>query len=231
VFVLVHSSGLSHRQWSRFGGDALAPDLTGHGDRPPWPEPEPFSYRTDVAEIAALVAQHGRVDLVGHSYGGLVALQAAVAVPEHVRSLALYDPVAFGVLDPVADADALATLAALDLRWDSKERWLTAFVDYWGGPGAWRALREPVRDEFRRVGWVVQEGVRTLMLDRTPLAAYAGLTMPVHLITGEHSPLAAHRVIERLAAFLPNARTTTIAGAGHMGPLGHADQVNAAIRA
>jgi pimeloyl-ACP methyl ester carboxylesterase len=231
LFVLLHSSGLSHRQWQKFvaGGNAIAPDLTGHGDRPAWPEPKPFSFRDDVAEIAASLTEP--VDLVGHSYGGLVALHVAVAVPARVRTLQLYDPVAFGILDPVTDADALTELGAIDLRWSDHERWLTAFVDYWGGAGAWAALRESVREEFRRVAWVVHEGVRSLMLDTTPLASYRALTMPVHLITGEHSPLAAHRVVDTLAAYLPSARRTTIPGAGHMGPLSHADLVNAALRA
>jgi pimeloyl-ACP methyl ester carboxylesterase len=41
---LLHSSGLSGRQWRR-----IVPDLTGHGQSPPWPAPTPFSFRTDVA--------------------------------------------------------------------------------------------------------------------------------------------------------------------------------------
>ena len=77
----------------------------------------------------------------------------------------------------------------------------------------------------------MHEGVRTLMIDTTPLEAYRALTMPVHVITGEHSPLAAHRVVDKLVEYLPSARRTTIPGAGHMGPLSHADLVNAALRA
>ncbi|MCW5807595.1 MAG: alpha/beta fold hydrolase, partial [Deltaproteobacteria bacterium] len=182
TIVLLHSSGLSARQWQyaatalRARGErVVVPDLIGHGEQPAWPEPRPMSFRDDVARVVELLAaEDAPVALGGHSYGGLVALAAAREAPERIAELWLYDPVAFGVLDPARDADALAELAAIDLQWArGAEAWLTGFVDYWGGAGAWAALREPVRAEFRRVAWVVQEGVRSLMGDATPASAYA----------------------------------------------------------
>ena len=239
--LLLHSSGLSGRQWKRLvteagegGVHAVAPDLTGHGQSDPWPEPVPFSFRMDVERVVELLRGAGPAHVVGHSYGGFVALQVALAAPDLVRSLVLFDPVAFGVLDREADADAYAVLDALDLSWGPSEReherWLEAFVEFWGGQGAWAALPEPARAEFRRVAWVVQEGVRTLSEDVTPAAAYAvSLKFPVTLITGEQSPLPARRVMERLRDALPDARLTTIPGAGHLAPVTHAKAVNPVI--
>lgn len=235
--VLIHSSGLSGRQWRRLASElaathlrAIVPDLTGHGRSPAWPEPTPFAFTTDVARVAALVRSLAPVHLIGHSYGGLIALHVARAAPAHVRSLAVFDPVAFGALDPARDDDALAILRALDLTWgptaDDRERWLRTFVDFWGGDGAWAALREEMRAEFRRVAWVVREGVRTLMDDAAPAATYAGLAMPVQLITGERSPLPAGRVIARLAEALPHARVTVVPGVGHLAPLSDPGAVN-----
>jgi pimeloyl-ACP methyl ester carboxylesterase len=50
--------------------------------------------------------------------------------------------------------------------------------------------------------------------------------VPVFLLGGEESPLAARRVVARLGEAIPGARTETLAGAGHMGPLTHAALVN-----
>jgi pimeloyl-ACP methyl ester carboxylesterase len=173
------------------------------------------------------------VDLVGHSYGGLLALLVARANPSQIRSLALYDPVAFGTLDPVQDEAALRSLEQVPAVWEGseagRERWLQAFVDYWGGAGAWPALRNEVRDEFRRVGWAVYQGVATLVRDRTPASAYGVIEAPVLLLGGEKTPFAARRVVEHLKSSLPRARVVTVASAGHMGPLTHADVVNEAI--
>ncbi len=237
--LLLHSSGISGRQWGRLTAElekraarAIAPDLTGHGRAPAWPHGEPFSFRTDVEETVRLLERTGPAHVVGHSYGGLVALHVARAAPSSVRSLALFDPVAFGVLDPVRDADARAALPR-ELAWsdddDGRERWLETFVDFWGGAGAWRALREEARAEFRRVAWIVREGVRSLMEDTTPLDAWRAFPFPVLLLTAERSPLPARRVVERLAEANPGARVETIPGAGHLAPVTHAERVNAIL--
>ncbi len=238
--VLLHSSGLSSRQWRRLasalvagGLRAVAVDLTGHGASAAWPEPTPFSFVTDVEAIAALLEAHGPAHVVGHSYGALIGLLAALATPRSIRSVVLFDPVAFGALDPVVDADALAGLSGAIARWGpsaaEREQWLRTFVDYWGGDGAWSALREEARTEFRRVGWVVSEGVRTLMEDKTPASTYRAIRFPARFLTGEMSPLAARRVAQRLGESIPGASVITIPGAGHMAPLAQADLVNGKI--
>jgi pimeloyl-ACP methyl ester carboxylesterase len=237
--VLLHSSGMSGRQWRRLGKSlvarglrAVVPDLAGHGESPPWPEPTPFTFRFDVERVAVLLGSLGSpAHVVGHSYGGLIALLASLAAPSCVRSLALYDPVAFGVLGRPLDADVASDLARVPRTWDGsgRERWLEAFVDYWGGPGAWPALREDARAEFRRVAWVVYQGVTTLLEDETPASAYRDLRVPLLLLSGSESPVAARKVAERLARSFARARVVTVPGAGHMGPLTHADLVNETI--
>jgi pimeloyl-ACP methyl ester carboxylesterase len=235
--VLLHSAGMSGRQWRRAaqrlaeaGLRTVVPDFTGHGSSPEWPEPTPFSFEADVQQVIDLLAARGPAHVIGHSYGGFIALLAARAAPDSVRSLAVYDPVSMGTLDAARDRDALADLARVTFAWErspaGRDRWLALFVDYWMGTGAWAGLRDDARAEFRRVAWVVYESARTLVQDATPASAYAGLAVPVLLLGGQESPLAARRVLERLHEAIPGARTETLAGAGHMGPLTHHAAVN-----
>lgn len=239
--VLLHSSGLSGRQWRRIerdvvarGATAIVPDLTGHGQSSSWPEPTPFSFEIDADRIAAIVErENSPVHLVGHSYGGFIALRVAARAPLRIASLTLIDPVAFGVLADDPTGAGRDDLTRIDFAWaptdEGRERWLRRFVDYWGGDGAWSALRDDARAEFRRVGWVVFEGARSLTLDRTPAAAYRSITAPVELVVGALSPPAARRVVDILRETLPRATRTEVEGAGHMSPLTHNDRVSEVI--
>jgi pimeloyl-ACP methyl ester carboxylesterase len=243
--VLLHSGGMSGRQWRKLG-DRLAPayrvllpDFLGSGENPLWPGETPFEYGMDVDAIGDVIAELGRpVHLVGHSYGGLVALTLARTRPSEVRSLAVYDPVAFGVLHDAADEGGLADLARpaangafVDDTTGGDEAWFEAFVDYWNGPGSWRALPPASRSAFLRVGRKVYLEVRSLLADRTPRAAYAAVTAPTLLLGGERSPLAARQVVSLLATAIPRATARFVEGAGHMGPISHAGAVNEAIAA
>ncbi len=238
--ILLHSGGLSSRQWGRFaeelagGYRVVSPDFLGYGRSSPWPQDEEFHFILDALAIEALLDSIPEpVHLVGHSYGGFIALLVALHRPALVRSLAVFEPVAFGVLHSRRDAAGLSSLEAagiesslMDPRTGGQEPWLRAFVDYWSGEGAWDRLSETARASFRAAGWKVFGEVRSLLLDRTPHQAYAMLSVPTLLLCGETSPIAARRVVALLAEAIPGARARTVAGAGHMGPLTHAAQVN-----
>ncbi|QXJ24919.1 alpha/beta hydrolase [Actinomadura graeca] len=80
----------------------LAPDLRGHGRSPHEP---PWTVERHVADVLALMDAEGvgRADLLGHSYGGMIALHLARTAPRRVGRLVLLDP-AIG-LDPAAAAE------------------------------------------------------------------------------------------------------------------------------
>lgn len=241
--LLLHSGGLSSRQWLRLASRlkpfrrVLAPDLLGYGTSTPWPADAPFDLDEDLRLIEALIeGVRGPFDVVGHSYGGLVALRFALKHPRDVRSLALYEPVAFGVLYEPPDPDGAADLAALDHdgkfladEGGGSEAWLERFVDYWNGPGAWKTVSDATREAFLRSGRKVFQEVRSVMTDRTPVSAYRVVEAPVLLLDGAESTRAAHRVCDRLASAFPNARRITFPETGHMGPLTNATAVNRAI--
>ena len=90
----------------------------------------------------------GPIHLVGHSYGGAVALRFAMQQPERLRSLVLIEPVAFHLLrdeapDPAnrhlfGEVTELAGLVSpAPLPSGDYRCAMARFVDYWNGEGAW----------------------------------------------------------------------------------------------
>ncbi len=127
--------------------------------------------------------------------------------------------------DPEGLADAARAVGLRDAAGGGSEG-AERFVDFWSGEGAWRALAEPTRQGFLRVGRKVFQEVRSLIDDQTPGSAYASITAPALFLTGELTPLAERRVVALLAAALPAGTSVEVAGAGHMGPLTHGDVVH-----
>jgi lipase len=84
----------------------VAPDLRGHG-RSTWDPP--WSVRQHVDDLAEVLDGLGPAPaaVAGHSFGGLIAMALAAALPERVGALALIDPAAaVGAARAVAEAEA-----------------------------------------------------------------------------------------------------------------------------
>lgn len=239
--VCLHSGGFTSRQWKRLASllasthRVVLPDLLGYGATGRWPDDAPFEFARDVEAVMRLVRGLGQpVHLVGHSYGGFLAAHVALQAP--TRSLSLYEPVTFSVLDPVDDADALAALATVKPDWTpdasgNDEAWFASFVDWWNGAGAWAAMPEDTRASFRAVGQKLQREVASLFADPMGRAGFAPLAkIPTLIMGGARSPMTERRTIERLAQ-LTGGALEILADAGHMGPITHHAQVNAAIAA
>lgn len=238
--LLIHSGGFTSRQWRKLSEllapryRVLAPDLLGYGRSGAWPDGEAFHFRQDLDFLETML--DGPAHLVGHSYGGFLALQLALRRPELIRSIAVYEPVAFGILDEVEDADARSALSLVKRQWEpdasgADEEWLRQFVDWWNGPGAWGRLNDETRAAFRAVGWKLFQEVMSLAADATDRATWATIDAPSLILGGELSPLTERRVVEKLGAALPRATARLFPGVGHMGPISHAPLINEAITA
>ena len=245
--VCLHSSTGSHAQW-RTLSDAIAgrcatiaPDLHGHGRSPAWPAHVPSSLHADAHGASGCwPTDHGfaprGVHLVGHSYGGAVALQIALCQPRRVRSLTLYEPVPFGMLRERAPADPalgeiedIARSVAALLRGGDPEGAARIFVNYWGGAMSWEAMGTAQRAAvLARIGTVPRH-FAALFRATWSARLLACLTMPVLLIHGANTRAPARRVAGLLGDALPRALRVEIAGAGHLGPMTHAPRVATAI--
>lgn len=242
--VCLHSSAASGRQWRRLIAEGGAdrhwhtPDLFGHGNRPGWPELMPSQLTVEANGVLAGLpfGADQPLHLVGHSYGGAVALQIALQQPHRVLSLTLYEPVAFGVLPALGPDEpewleiqhVAATLAAALDRGDAHDA-ARGFCAYWNGHDGWPGLDDTQRQRLADAMPSVRRHFEALFAAHWSDSLLGLLRMPVQLICGTATRASARRVAQSLAGRLPTARLAWLAGAGHMAPITQPAQVNPLI--
>ena len=241
IIIGLHCSGGSGRQWASLAA-ALAPEhavhapnLIGYGSDAPSGFEGEVTLDAEATRIEEVMnATQGPVVLVGHSYGAAVATRMALRRPDRIVGLALFEPVLFSLILRGADRagrEILTTGCAIrdDVRAGRVPQAAAHFVDYWSGAGAWDAMDARRRDGVcLRMGKVARE-FGALFADTLPLPAYARLTMPMLLLEGETTPAPPRAVTRSLLRVLPDATHVRVAGAGHMGPITHAEAVNGEI--
>jgi pimeloyl-ACP methyl ester carboxylesterase len=242
--VALHCSGAGASQWRQLAEtlgphyEVLAPEHYGCDSSGPWSGEHAFTLADEAARAIALIDEsEEKVHLVGHSYGGGVALHVALVRSDRLASMALYEPSAFHLLRQMGEAGAEAYAEIADVARRMCESVITGdyrrgvadFVDYWNGPGAWNAMRPAAQKAL--ISWAPKGPLdfRALLDDPTPRSAYRALQFPVLLLHGENGPLPTRTIAEVLSGLLPNNRLTIIDGAGHMGPLTHASEVSRLI--
>lgn len=239
--VLLHSSGSSGRQWDTLVGGLQSRfrlqtvDLHGHGGTPAWPGRRALTLEDDAALVAPLLAAapHG-VHLIGHSYGGGVALKLAQQHPRHVRSVAVYEPVLFRLLFDFnaghAPAREVLAAAAGIQTWmlvGRADRAAERFVDYWSGEGTWAAMPLSRRQTVIARMPALVPHFRALFNDSLSRTQLAQLPMPALFLTGARTKASTRRIGELLRSAVPQATHEMLAGMGHMGPITHAAAVAA----
>lgn len=242
--VCLHTSAGSSAQWRHLmealapSFKVFAPDFFGDGKSPPLSQDRVFEEDDDIELIQPVLERAAPFHLVGHSYGGAIALRIALRQPEKVLSLALYEPALWGLLESNWPSEA-GTREIQGVRQrlveqtnaDLLEEGSRGFIDYWTGAGAWDRIpseRKPALVESVRacaLKWVRSLGYSVAESD------VAGLRIPALVVSGSRTTEAARSVVAHLRDLLPHARFVELSGLGHMGPVTHAPLVAEPIRA
>lgn len=242
--VALHSSASDRRQWSglvsdlRDRHDVFTFNLPGYG--PDFTRCRAFKGMAAVAEpILQEILKIGQaVHLVGHSFGGGVALKIALMRPDLVKSLTLYEPVAFHILRGrgAEDAGLLAGLKQVEesLRGagpDGRDgAGLKPFIDFWNSDGAWDRMPETLRDRLTSATAAVLADFDSCFSEDWRLEDLGGLELPTQLLMGMESPEIAQRTATLIFGQIPNAELVMLPGLGHMAPIHAPDWVNPRIK-
>jgi pimeloyl-ACP methyl ester carboxylesterase len=228
LFGAVHGSGparvLALHGWRRTsadfdatlsGLDAIAVDLPGFGASPP--PPEPWGSVEYAAALDPLLDDgRGPLVVLGHSFGGRVAVRLAVRRPDAVSALVL---TGVPLLRTAPARNAPAAFRAA--RWLHRRGVLPdarmEALRQRHGSADYRAATGVMRDVFvRLVNEQYEDDLRAL-------------ACPVELVWGDDDTEAPLAVAQAAAERISDAKLTVIPGAGHLTPLTIPGDLRAAL--
>lgn len=222
--VLLHGWGAFREVWwstlLQLGIEyqVFAPDMPGHRGSALL---ESRTMAQIATRIGVFCAARGfeQITLVGHSMGGNVALELALAQPHLVRRLVLVDAAAQGHELPLytrsylIDTVGFAALR-LTILLSKKTRWLGEAVPHDHGGGT-------ILPALRRMAYtadhdatVMHQLLGTLIANSIEKRA-AEIQVPTLVVSGQLDPLVPEALSRRLAAAIPGAHYTVIRNAAH----------------
>lgn len=210
----------------------VAYDQRGSGRSTGAEDPAKLTMARFVEDLEAVRAASGqdRVALLGHGFGGLLALHYAVRHPDRVAALILLDP------DPAQRGlwaaheervaariteEQRAVMEAVSSRpgWEADPRalevfWLARFEAYFGNAEAARGLTLGLERNVYGNFPATAVAVRASLGDWDLFPELHRVTAPALIFTGDRSifPPEAH---ERLREALPDGRLVVLPGVGH----------------
>jgi pimeloyl-ACP methyl ester carboxylesterase len=240
--VLLHGSASNSALWrhtksalqSRYR--CIAPDLIGYGSSAAWPQRAAFGLDAELRAIEPLLrCCADTLHLVGHSYGGVLALHLALADPGRVQSLTLIEPVFFAALKYAGDWSSYFEFCRVRdefvtaLTRGERELAMHRFVDFWVGSDAWVGLPADARASMLKAAdKIVLDWQASFAADpgRARLCALAVRTL---LVRGSDSPRPMRSLVDALHTIMPGSGRTVVEGANHLLPLTHASALTSAI--
>jgi pimeloyl-ACP methyl ester carboxylesterase len=233
--VLVHGSWVSHHEWDLVAAQltrsfrVLSYDRRGHSqsERPTGQGNVP----EDVADLGALI-EHvalGPAYVIGHSFGGSIALRLAAERPDLLRGLVAHEPPLFSLLSH--DPDLAPMLDEISRRFGAVTERIASgdhaaaaelFVETVAlGPGAWAQVPPALQQTFIENAPTFLDEVNDPLMLAFDLEWISSFTRPALLSTGGQSPPTFAPIVSKLAQVLPHAETRVFPEAGHIPHLTH----------
>lgn len=214
--------GLSHVR------RCVAWDAPGYGASLPVADTSFDSYAQAAIDFIDAVSPDEPVDLVGMSFGGMIAQYVAAAVPDRIRTLTLLcTSPKFGLDGTDPDEWRAARLAGLEAM-GSPAAAAPAILSSLAGPHGAHVVPEAVEAMSRVPLAGLLDSLSTIASHDTR-AILPTIATPTLLLVGELDDETPVAYSEAIDALLPDSKVTVIGGAGHLLNLEAPDQVNAAL--
>lgn len=190
---------------------------------------------TQIADAIRLIEHLGLSGpvVVGHSWGGIVALGLAIRRPELVSRLVLMEPPLHAKKSPTPGFLATFVKVQFLRRFSGDQAAARAFFAFAmarrDGTKTWDLLPEEVRRELLRSAPGTLAELDAGTGEELTEAAVSGIRQPVLILKGASTQAIFSKVTDRLAAKLPQAQVRVLPAAGHLMQFDQPDEFAAAV--
>ncbi len=237
--VLVHCSSACYREWLPLikslpkNFRVLAPDLWGYGKSQTFSQDEIFDEQVDyqiICEMLKLCDEPAH--LIGHSYGGAIAIEAARTNMDKIESLTLIEPSCFQLLwnsdrceQEWNEVQNVAQKMVGAVRSGDYKSGMDVYMSFFLGEEEWASTDERTKERLTTSVLKVAGEFSLIEYKGMSLEDYSAIEAPVTFIQGSRTRQAAKKVVSLLNNVMGNSSVVEIPGAGHMSPMTHARQV------
>ena len=238
--ILVHSSVAGAKQWrslmETLSNDfhVIAINLFGYGDTRVW-EDDGKQRLKDQARLIEPFLPTGddKISIVGHSFGGSVAMKAAAMFKTKVRRLALIEPNPFYLLKKYGRSEAYQEAVTLRdaIKSNGKAgRWEVAaevFANYWTGAGSWDAMQDDRKSKFAQALIPNVHEWDAVMNEETSFAEWErDLPKDTTVVSAQDTVRSISEIVELMKESVSEWRFEQIERGGHMATMTKPDLIN-----
>jgi pimeloyl-ACP methyl ester carboxylesterase len=239
--LLLHGSAGTHILWRRLtraiesSYRVIAPDLLGYGLSVFPPEIGIFSLEDEIEPLCNILSGCDGLHIVGYSYGTVVALGLALQARCRISSLALIEPVCFGLLKDTDHADLYEEASAWRRCFETRMGHgdvlgaIEAFVNYWPSRITWEEMSDDVRRHFAGMAPKIPRDMKISFETRFSPALLRSLAIPTLLIYGGASLEPVRQTAIELNGLIGASTLAVFPDAMHDLPSSHPEALNSLL--
>lgn len=241
--ILIHSSVAGAKQWRSLIGSlesdfhVIAINLFGYGETRVWEDDRTQQLKDQATLVEPfLPVGDGKISIVGHSFGGSVAMKVAAMFKTKVRRLVLIEPNPFYLLKQYGRQEAYEEAIALKNVIKSNGlagKWEAAaevFANYWTGEGSWDAMADDRKSKFAQALIPNFHEWDAVLNEQTSFADWKrDLPEDTTVVSANDTVRSIGEIIELMKQNVSEWRYERIEHGGHMAALTRPDIINPII--
>lgn len=243
LVILFHSTASSLKQWNSLINllknefEIIAINLFGYGHTTKWNDESKQQNLIDhVKLVEPLIRNYnGKISFIGHSFGGSVAMRAALEYKKKLNNLILLEPNAFFILDKKQHSSSYNIAHSFGKKIyeaQKKSNWnnfAKIFLEFWIGFGSWEKMTPKQQHNFLLVIPNIYYEAQAIFNETMNLKEFINFQKNIFFINAKNTNFISKEIKRVFISILPEIIHTELEEGDHMAPIKYSEIINPLI--